>query len=203
MLATHAVMDRDRSESAAEEDNGVIRCICGSTEDDGFTIQCEKCLVWQHAACFEIDHDSVPENYLCELCLPRTIDTKRLLEGQRRKENGRKRLSPTSGPSERGLKTDGLDRRRRNGARRKQRSQSTKDMFAFTAVHESVNRLVVVSDRVYDLCREALKQSQSPETMANKPEFAQVIGGGVWSARDEPGGTEPAASQDSARAGDT
>ena len=30
-------------------DEGVIRCICGTTEDDGFTIQCEKCFVWQHA----------------------------------------------------------------------------------------------------------------------------------------------------------
>ena len=31
-------------------DEGVIRCICEMTDDDGFTIQCEKCLVWQHAS---------------------------------------------------------------------------------------------------------------------------------------------------------
>lgn len=30
-------------------DEGVIRCICGTIEDDGFTIQCERCFVWQHA----------------------------------------------------------------------------------------------------------------------------------------------------------
>jgi len=63
-----------------------VRCICGldSTHppswhflsvtnwprlvDDGFTIQCDKCYVWQHAACFSIPSDGVPETYLCELC---------------------------------------------------------------------------------------------------------------------------------------
>jgi hypothetical protein len=32
------------------QDDGQIRCICDTMEDDGFTIQCEKCFVWQHAS---------------------------------------------------------------------------------------------------------------------------------------------------------
>ena len=56
------------------EDQGIIRCICGVTEDDGFTIQCEKCFVWQHIACFEIIHDELPDVYYCEQCDPRPVD---------------------------------------------------------------------------------------------------------------------------------
>lgn len=49
-------------------DAGIIRCICGYEEDDGFTIQCEKCNAWQHAVCVNIDNDKVPDVYLCDLC---------------------------------------------------------------------------------------------------------------------------------------
>lgn len=49
-------------------DTGLIRCICHSSEDDGFTIQCERCLVWQHAFCVNISQHNIPEHYLCERC---------------------------------------------------------------------------------------------------------------------------------------
>ncbi|KAI8885624.1 SET domain-containing protein [Backusella circina FSU 941] len=49
-------------------DAGIIRCICSSTEDDGFTIQCEKCLVWQHAFCVQINQFNIPDQYLCDVC---------------------------------------------------------------------------------------------------------------------------------------
>lgn len=49
-------------------DAGVIRCICGFTHDDGFTIQCEKCNAWQHAVCVNIENDQVPEVYFCDKC---------------------------------------------------------------------------------------------------------------------------------------
>ncbi|VVT56428.1 uncharacterized protein SAPINGB_P005053 [Magnusiomyces paraingens] len=49
--------------------SGVIRCICGFSDDDGFTIQCERCNVWQHAVCVDIqDESQVPEVYLCDRC---------------------------------------------------------------------------------------------------------------------------------------
>ncbi|KAF8980230.1 hypothetical protein BGZ46_004488 [Entomortierella lignicola] len=81
-----------------DEDAGVIRCICNYTDDDGFTIQCERCLVWQHAVCVGIVQSNVPDEYLCEQCSPRPVDRKRANEIQRRR-NGtlerKKEKSPT------------------------------------------------------------------------------------------------------------
>ena len=51
-------------------DLGRIRCICSNEEDDGFTIQCDQCYVWQHAGCVGITKSNVPDRYFCELCLP-------------------------------------------------------------------------------------------------------------------------------------
>ncbi|OCF38825.1 hypothetical protein I317_07398 [Kwoniella heveanensis CBS 569] len=57
------------------EDNSIIRCICGFTEDDGFTIQCEGCGAWEHGLCFGyMDESQAPESYFCELCRPRPFD---------------------------------------------------------------------------------------------------------------------------------
>lgn len=49
-------------------DTGLIRCVCDSSEDDGFTIQCERCLVWQHAYCVKISQHNIPDHYLCDQC---------------------------------------------------------------------------------------------------------------------------------------
>ncbi|GJJ68504.1 uncharacterized protein EMPS_00850 [Entomortierella parvispora] len=68
-----------------DEDAGIIRCICNYIDDDGFTIQCERCLVWQHAVCVGIVQSNVPDKYLCELCSPRPVDRKRANEIQRRR----------------------------------------------------------------------------------------------------------------------
>ncbi|KAI8981527.1 hypothetical protein BDB01DRAFT_794451 [Pilobolus umbonatus] len=59
------------SDDEDEEDdhNGdIIRCICDDMDDDGFTIQCEDCLDWQHASCVNIKRNNIPEHYLCDRC---------------------------------------------------------------------------------------------------------------------------------------
>lgn len=56
--------------SFSPPDSGRIRCVCDYDDDDGFTIQCEQCLVWQHAKCVGISKNSVPEQYFCEECNP-------------------------------------------------------------------------------------------------------------------------------------
>jgi hypothetical protein len=61
-------------EDGGPDDEGKIRCICGYEDDDGYTIQCEKCFVWQHIACVNITADTVPDTYLCERCHPRRLD---------------------------------------------------------------------------------------------------------------------------------
>jgi hypothetical protein len=55
------------STDAASDD---IRCVCDNTDDDGFTIQCDDCLVWQHAICVGISKDNVPDSYYCDVCRP-------------------------------------------------------------------------------------------------------------------------------------
>ena len=43
-----------------EDDDGEIACICAFTDDDGATIQCDKCLRWQHIICYYPDPKDVP-----------------------------------------------------------------------------------------------------------------------------------------------
>ncbi|KAJ1948263.1 SET domain-containing protein 3, partial [Linderina pennispora] len=86
MLPASAAIVRDGGgDSTPDEDQGVIRCICGINDDDGFTIQCENCLVWQHAVCVGVEQDNVPDEYLCEKCNPRKLDVKKAIEYQKRR----------------------------------------------------------------------------------------------------------------------
>lgn len=59
-------------------DSGIISCICGFNDDDGFTIQCDHCNRWQHAICYNIkDIETAPDDYLCNACEPRKLDVRR------------------------------------------------------------------------------------------------------------------------------
>ncbi|KAJ2913303.1 hypothetical protein MD484_g7102, partial [Candolleomyces efflorescens] len=49
-----------------------IRCICGLSWDDGFSIACDGCNRWCHGACFDIlSLSDVPEVWKCWVCVPR------------------------------------------------------------------------------------------------------------------------------------
>ncbi|KAF4531360.1 hypothetical protein B566_EDAN018103, partial [Ephemera danica] len=61
-----------QSNKEGEEEEEVIRCICGLYMDEGLMIQCERCLVWQHADC--VKADSSVDHYLCEQCVPRQVN---------------------------------------------------------------------------------------------------------------------------------
>ncbi len=59
----------------AEKDNDnddpydVVHCNCGNHRSDGFMIQCEVCLCWQHRVCLNMHTDnSVPDHHLCWVC---------------------------------------------------------------------------------------------------------------------------------------
>ncbi|KAJ3125514.1 myeloid lymphoid or mixed-lineage leukemia 5 (trithorax, ) [Nowakowskiella sp. JEL0407] len=87
-------IEMEEEEEEVEEEDGVIRCICSYSFDDGYTIQCDLCLVWQHMTCVGYDEFTVPDTYLCEKCEPRNIDEEmiamaRSLQG-RRFENARR-----------------------------------------------------------------------------------------------------------------
>lgn len=72
-------------DAATDEETGIIRCICSCDDDDGFTIQCDKCFVWQHCACFGMSQSSVPDEYLCEECEPREVNVEYARAHQRRR----------------------------------------------------------------------------------------------------------------------
>ncbi|XP_068789463.1 PHD finger protein 20-like protein 1 isoform X13 [Struthio camelus] len=57
-------------ESQDEDDalNEIVRCICELDEENGFMIQCEECLCWQHSVCMGLLEDSIPEQYICYIC---------------------------------------------------------------------------------------------------------------------------------------
>jgi uncharacterized protein len=54
-----------------------INCICGFSYDDGFSIACDDCERWCHAACFDIVEGEVPEEWRCWVCVPRPVDADR------------------------------------------------------------------------------------------------------------------------------
>lgn len=52
-------------------DNQLYRCICETTiePERGSSVQCERCLAWQHAGCFGISEDTLEGlSYYCHLC---------------------------------------------------------------------------------------------------------------------------------------
>ncbi|CUM68179.1 uncharacterized protein PRCAT00005897001 [Priceomyces carsonii] len=58
------------NEYQVDPDSGLIGCICGIDEDDGFTVQCDICYRWQHCVCMGFESsDEVPEDeYKCFYC---------------------------------------------------------------------------------------------------------------------------------------
>ena len=124
--------ERDQEGPDAEEGDSStesIRCICGSTYDDGFSIACDDCSRWCHAACFGIVQGEVPEEWCCWVCVPRPVDrdgavrlqkerqrvaNEQFIAVEREKERQRRRMSP------------GAHRRHRRASTANNDSHSTK-----------------------------------------------------------------------------
>ena len=53
-----------------DPDSGLIGCICGISDDDGFTIQCDVCYRWQHCVCmgFKTSEEVPEDEYTCYYC---------------------------------------------------------------------------------------------------------------------------------------
>lgn len=72
-----------------DEDDALIRCVCGvdDEDDDGrMMICCDNCSAWQHNDCMGVteDESKLPEHYLCEQCAPQ--QHKKLLAAMARGE---------------------------------------------------------------------------------------------------------------------
>lgn len=92
-----------------------ISCICGFTDDDGFSIACDDCSRWVHAACFDIANDKVPEEWRCWVCQPRKVDRERAVRLQRArlKDQGQ---DVTADKHKRRVSSPGVERKRRASA---------------------------------------------------------------------------------------
>ncbi|XP_033114256.1 histone-lysine N-methyltransferase ASH1L-like isoform X1 [Anneissia japonica] len=78
IMGTKSVADSTGKEdgqkaSKDDEEEEVIRCLCGLLNDEGLMIQCDKCMVWQHFDCIGLPYDKEPDHYICELCKPREV----------------------------------------------------------------------------------------------------------------------------------
>jgi len=108
-----------------------ISCICGFTYDDGFSIGCDICSRWCHAACFGIVESEVPEEWQCWVCSPRPVDKERAIRVQKARqrsalsheaEKQRRRMSP--GVDRKGRKTSGSTAEGGAHAKRKRRAST-------------------------------------------------------------------------------
>lgn len=59
---------RDRISLSDQPSDDVVHCMCGSDVDEGFMIQCEQCLCWQHGDCIGIRSNLLPKKYICYIC---------------------------------------------------------------------------------------------------------------------------------------
>ncbi|KAI8597769.1 hypothetical protein EDD21DRAFT_310342, partial [Dissophora ornata] len=145
--SNNSIADEDEDSGENEEDDedaGIIRCICNFTDDDGFTIQCERCLVWQHAVCVGIVQSNVPDKYLCELCSPRPVDRKRANEIQRRR----------NGTLER--------KREKSPSRRNDSQEDAQDAYQFEFSPIETN--IVTSKAVQELFRQVITQFRQAQS---------------------------------------
>ncbi|KAF2259517.1 hypothetical protein CC78DRAFT_67505 [Lojkania enalia] len=92
-----------QSAEQEEEDNAVIRCVCGDQRDilGRQMICCDKCEVWQHVKCMGLQEGKQWEEegttYFCEKCKPE--DHRELLQAMARGEKPWNRKKKSSKPS--------------------------------------------------------------------------------------------------------
>jgi len=69
-----SVEEGDGGGGAEEEGDEIIRCICGTYEEEEDVpramICCDRCSAWQHNDCMGLPEDYAPDKYFCEQCRP-------------------------------------------------------------------------------------------------------------------------------------
>ena len=107
-------------DSLESQSSDSISCICGFSYDDGFSIGCDSCSRWSHAACFNIVENQVPDEWQCWICAPRPVDKDRAVKLQK----ARQRQAVSSAQSNGNATTSNGRRRSSPGVERKTRRPS-------------------------------------------------------------------------------
>ncbi|KAL8615961.1 hypothetical protein ACOMHN_034637 [Nucella lapillus] len=79
-----------KAQPVEDENEDIIRCICGVYRDEGVMIQCEQCFIWQHCDCVKVkasDAEREDMNYSCEVCEPRPVE-KEIMDPQKKDQPG-------------------------------------------------------------------------------------------------------------------
>lgn len=68
VLKNNGSCSSEEEEEDVDDEEGIIMCICGSREDEGGMIQCDKCKVWLHLECVDLAENDLPEDFYCPPC---------------------------------------------------------------------------------------------------------------------------------------
>ena len=69
------VAERLRKRRIAEEEEGVVMCICQGADDGRPMVRCDECRTWYHLICMDIhDESELGDEWYCWKCLPSAED---------------------------------------------------------------------------------------------------------------------------------
>lgn len=140
------VEEKPKSDDEESAEDGIVECICGTTEDDGeLMAECEKCLKWQHLQCMlgHNDQDAVPEHYYCSVCKPELYP-----DSQQLKQYAEKFLA---------------DKKKKEEAKKKRRGSRNRKSLS-SASKETANK-----ETASEIKAEQTAKSKSEEPQISKP----------------------------------
>lgn len=184
-----------------DPDSGLIGCICGLEEDDGFTVQCDICFRWQHCYCMNFTTaEEIPEDeYKCYYCDENKwgkfdpeecrINTIQRLESEKSSSTTNDTTvdgEPTNGPPEvkfakRKHSTSHEDKKRRRTDKAEKSTNTNQNVVAPAPGHDLPANERRKSSQSKD---EILVQYNAPPAPVAAPEFVmnkdnELLDGGV------------------------
>ena len=82
-----------------DQEDYLIKCVCGFDDDDGNTVLCYLCKKWQHIQCYYIDEPGkIPDigaiTHFCVDCKPRPLDARAATDRQMKRKEKERQESP-------------------------------------------------------------------------------------------------------------
>ncbi len=154
-----------------EEENAIIRCVCGyvveDEDDERKMICCEECEAWQHNECMEMseDDDELPDKYYCEQCRPQDhVELLRKIENGEKPWEERAKQREQEEQEKKGRKKKG-----RKGGRKSRQSEVRKEDVQENGVMDTEPDTTQVEEP------SQIVQSPPPEPESNKRKLPEEI----------------------------